>query len=40
MINTKGDEVSEGQKLFWLGFAGALLIAAALMVVFRLWGGL
>jgi hypothetical protein len=32
--------VSEDQKLFWMGFAAAVVIAVALMVAFRLFGGL
>jgi hypothetical protein len=32
--------VSEDQKLFWAGFAAAVAIAVALMVAFRLFGGL
>lgn len=32
--------MSEDQKIFWLGFAGVVVIAVALMVSFRVFGWL
>lgn len=32
--------MSEDGKLFWMGLAGAVVIAVALMLAFRLFGGL